>query len=390
MTTTDHRERRLPRGVRTVVAILAGLAIVFLVVHVWARANTDHSTFARAMAWFDSDTDDWQRFPARSVLAGAPVELVDETGTGVLDDVEVDGDPVLTYLADNDTTAFLVARNETLLVEEYFGGADRTTTQTSFSVAKSFVSTLLGAQVADGVLELDDPLTEYVPELLERDPRFADITIRDLVTMSSGLKYVERGLPWSDDAITYYAPDLRAAALSVDVAEQAGQTFLYNNYNLLLEGLILERVTSSTVADLLATTVWQPMGAEADGSWSLDSEASGFEKMESGINGRAVDFLRFGIVFAQEGSIGGRQVVPAAWVEEATAVDTTTDPAAFYQYHWWVQPDRGTFAAVGNHGQFILVDPDADLVVVRMGRSYSGLSYEGWLDVLGDVLAELR
>ena len=100
--------------------------------------------------------------------------------------------------------------------------------------------------------------------------------------------------------------------------------------------------------------------------------------------------LRFGIVFAQEGSIGGRQVVPAAWVEEATAVDTTTDPAAYYQYHWWVQPDRGTFAAVGNHGQFILVDPDADLVVVRMGRSYSGLSYEDWLDVLGDVLAELR
>ena len=363
-----RRVRGLPRAARVAGAVVVGLLVAFLVLHLWARANTDHSTFARALAWFEADTDDWQRFPARAVPAGTPVELADARA-GALDDLAVDGVPLRTFLADHDTTAFLVAHDEALLAEEYFGGADRTTTHTSFSVAKSFVATLIGVAASDGDLALDDALTRHVPELLERDPRFAEITIRDLLTMSSGLRYVERGLPWSDDAVTYYAPDLRAAALSVEVDEPPGRTFLYNNYNLLLEGLVLERATGTSVADLLARRVWQPMGAEADGSWSLDSEASGFEKMESGINGRAIDFLRFGIVFAQEGQIGGRQVVPASWVAEATRVDTTTDPAAEYQYHWWVQPD---------------------LVVVRMGRSYGGLSHEAWLDVLGDVVDDLR
>lgn len=138
---------------------------------------------------------------------------------------------------------------------------------------------------------------------------------------------------------------------------------------------MLERATGRPVADYLAEVLWQPMGAEADGSWSLDSEASGFEKMESGINGRARDFAALGYLFAHDGAVGGRQVVPAEWVREATANDVTTDPAAHYQYLWWVDTERpGRFCAMDNHGQVISVDPAADVVVVRMGDRY-GLSH---------------
>jgi CubicO group peptidase (beta-lactamase class C family) len=226
-------------------------------------------------------------------------------------------------------------------------------------------------------------VTEYVPELAERDPAFSRITLRHLVTMSSGLAYEEQGLPWSDDARTYYDPDLRALALTVEVEEPPGRTWLYNNYNPLLVGLALERAVGRPVEEYAAEVLWQPMGAEADASWSADSEETRFPKMESGVNAVALDYARFGLLFAREGRAGTRQVVPAEWVAEATARDTSADPAEHYQYWWWVDEEReGRFSARGNKGQFVYVDPATDVVVVRTGRE---AVLEDWPAVLRDV-----
>lgn len=377
--------RRLAIATGVVVLLIAGT-------YVWARLSLDSSPVARAIVWLGADVDDWQRFPARTVPAGdTPLLLATpEDPHPAVAGLDIDGTPLHDLLVDTGTTAFLVARGELLLHEEYLNGSSREATQTSFSTAKSFGSTLVGIAQHEGLLRLDDPITDHLPELADKDPRYADITIRNLITMSSGLRYSEKGIPWSDDATTYYAPDLRAAAFSTPVVRPPGEEFLYNNYNPLLVGMILERVTGMHVAEYLAARLWQPMGAEADGSWSLDSEASGFEKMESGINGRAVDFLKLGIVFAQEGRIADRQVVPAVWVDEATRADTTTDPAEEYQYFWWVFPEYHAFSAIGNHGQFIYVDPATDVVVVRMGRTYGSLGPFEWIDVLADVAAAVE
>ena len=124
---------------------------------------------------------------------------------------------------------------------------------------------------------------------------------------------------------------------------------------------------------------------EADGSWSLDSKASGFEKMESGINARAIDFAKFGRLYLNRGEWSGEQVVPASWVEQSTRVDTTSDPADFYQYFWWVdvvEPERGRFLARGNYGQFIYVVPDKDLVIVRFGEDWG---YNRWPELLRSI-----
>jgi CubicO group peptidase (beta-lactamase class C family) len=304
----------------------------------------------------------------------------------------VEGKPFATFLEETNTTAFIVLHGDELLYEAYFNGSSREATQTSFSVAKSFASTLIGIAIDEGyVASLADPVTAYVPELLERDERFADITIRHLLTMTSGLRYRESrylwGEPWDDPTTTYYSPDLRSAALRSNIEEAPGTRFLYNNYNPLLIGMVLERATGMPVAEYLETRLWQPMGAEADGSWSLDSERSGFEKMESGINGRAIDFAKFGWIFLNEGRNGEQQVVPAAWVEEATRVDTTTDPVAEYQYFWWVDEERNAYYAEGKYCQFIYVYPDAELVLLRMGRD-CGDTY--WTGLLGDLAQALR
>jgi CubicO group peptidase (beta-lactamase class C family) len=106
--------------------------------------------------------------------------------------------------------------------------------------------------------------------------------------MTSGLRYQEGGGPWGDDTATYYAPDLRALALTrTEVVEPPGRRFHHNNFNPLLVGLALERAVGMPVASYLEQRLWRPLGMEADGSWSLDSRSSGFKKMESGLNARA-------------------------------------------------------------------------------------------------------
>lgn len=158
-----------------------------------------------------------------------------------------------------------------------------------------------------------------------------------------------------------------------------GNASRYNNYNPLLLGLILERATGMPVSTFLEQKLWQPLGMGADGSWSLDSTMSGFEKMESGINGRAIDFATFGSLYLHGGEWGGRQVVPRAWVEESTRADTSSDPARGYQYFWWVG-EGGHYSARGNHGQYIFVAPERDLVIVRFGTRY-GHGSRVWMDV---------
>ena len=187
--------------------------------------------------------------------------------------------------------------------------------------------------------------------------------------MSSGLRW-ERSAdnPFSDDFITYYSPDLRAAALASEIVEAPGKTFVYNDYNPLLVGLILERATGMSVSQYMETRLWRPMGAEGQGSWSLDSDRSGFEKMFVGVNGRAIDLAKLGWLFLNGGKNGDRQVVPASWVEEATRVDSSNDPAANYQYYWWVDEEMGAYYAEGDKCQFIYVYPAADLVLARFGN----------------------
>ncbi|SHG31483.1 serine hydrolase domain-containing protein [Geodermatophilus nigrescens] len=381
--------RRRGRVAAGLIAVLVGTLALGGGSQLWARASLDSSGIARALVWMDADVDDRLRFPALPVPAGDDVLPLREGSLpgGVLDRVTVPGsgeEDLDALLQRTETTAFVVLRGDEVLLETYGEGQSRESLQTSFSVAKSVLSTLVGLAVERGHIgSLDDPVTAYVPELLDRDPRFAEVTLRHLVTMSSGLSYEEQGLPWSDDALTYYAPDLRALALAAEVEEPPGRTWLYNNYNPLLVGMVLERAVGEPVERFAAEALWGPMGAEADASWSADSAASGFPKMESGFNARALDYARFGLLFAREGRAGDRQVVPADWVAEATARDTSGDPAEHYQYWWWVDTEReGRFSARGNKGQFVYVDPATDVVVVRTGRE---AVLEDWTAVLRDV-----
>jgi CubicO group peptidase (beta-lactamase class C family) len=152
-------------------------------------------------------------------------------------------------LGSSQTTAFLIIKDDQLIYENYFNGYGRDSISTSFSVAKSFVSALIGIAIDEGLIDsIDDPITKYIPELENKDSRYSAIAIENLLSMTSGLRYVEEDTPFSDDTKTYYDPNLRSVALSAVIEEEPGKTFHYNNYNFLLLGIILKRTTGMPVA----------------------------------------------------------------------------------------------------------------------------------------------
>ena len=242
----------------------------------WGAAHlfTANSQTARAIAWMDSDADDWKRFPSRPIANAPPrfdfrERTEDERHRYALAFRTIDAalgargerEDFGRFLERTDTLAFLVIKDDALLYEDYFNGGSHDGTLTAFSVSKSFASALVGIAMADGAIgSIEDPVTKYVPELLEKDPRYAQVRLRNLLSMSSGIRYEEHGTPWSDDTTVYYAPDLRKAAVSSPIEEPPGRRFLYNNFNPLLIGLVLERATKRHVADYLQERLWKPLG----------------------------------------------------------------------------------------------------------------------------------
>ena len=307
------------------------------------------------------------------------------------------------FLAKNRSQAFIVIQNDNILYEQYFNGASRDSIVTSFSIAKSFTSALIGIAISEGQIHsVDDPITDYLPELAERDPAFKNITIRDLLMMSSGIKYEEFPFVTGDNTKTYWYPNLRQLALEdTQIVGVPGEEFHYNNYHPLLLGMIIERATGTSVANYLQEKIWKPVGMEYPGSWSLDE--NGFEKMESGINARAIDFAKFGRLFLHDGDWNGTQVIPAEWVAESTQADISVDyknyyyddyifagGQGYYKYMWWgIAQEDGAydFTAEGDKGQFIYISPENNMVIVRHGTQY-GISSHEWLKLFYEFASQ--
>ena len=336
------------------------------------------------------------RAPAASPLPRAPAALNWPAAAAA--------DPQA-WLAEHGTVALLVLRRGALIHEAYFNGFERTSIGTSFSVAKSIVSALVGIALAEGhIASLDDPLTRYLPELAATDARFSNVTLRHLLLMRSGIAFDEGyRSPLSDAARFYLSRDLaaRVRALKIEGAPDRMQAYRSGDTQLL--GMVLARATGLPLAKYAESRLWQPMGAEFDASWSLDSADAGTAKAFCCVNARAVDFARFGQLFLQGGQLDGRQIVPGPWVRESTAVATRpggndiqrrnierpfSERRAYYAYQWRraAQPGNGEpaedFYAQGLLGQYVYVAPATQTVLVRLGRHQGDVF---WPQFLGEL-----
>ena len=388
---------RLTRTLRNLGIAISGVVALWLAIAVLVYSP---EYVYRAVVWQGSDAFDWQKFPNHALAASATPYHFPERPTPRVEQIfeEITGTQDWTrFLGEKDTQAFIVIQDGTVVYENYFNGAQRDSIVTSFSVAKSFTSALIGVAIDEGFIKSEnDPITTYLPELAERDPRFEEITIRHLLLMASGLDYVAfRPLLFnSDDILTTYYPDQRRISLeNTRIVDPPGVYYRYNKYHPQLLGMILERTTGMTVTNFLQTRVWDKLGMEYDGSWSTDSTTSDFEKMETGLNARAIDFAKFGVLFQNGGNWHGKQVISQAWVDKSTEPLYPSNYDNYYsdwykllpgeghyKYMWYslVREDGSyDFTAEGDKGQYIYVSPRKNLVIVRNGVEY-GIPSEEW------------
>jgi CubicO group peptidase (beta-lactamase class C family) len=282
------------------------------------------------------------------------------------------------YLARNPTTGLLVARGDTILIERYQYGRNDRQRFTSWSMAKTVTSMLVGIAIAEGrIRSVDDPAAAYVPGLA--DTEYGRTSLRHLLQMSSGVRFVENYSGRDDVARLAADTFLQTGPGGVEAvtpfnerAVPAGTKFSYASVETQVLGLVLRNAVGRPVAEYLSEKIWRPMGAEADATWLVDR--AGQESTYCCINAVLRDYARLGLLLAHDGNWRGRQIIPAAWIEEATRVHPeqghlkpgVATPYLGYGYQVWIVPgERRIFALLGVRGQTILVDPTARLVMVH-------------------------
>jgi CubicO group peptidase (beta-lactamase class C family) len=271
------------------------------------------------------------------------------------------------YMKDQRTAALIIVQDGKIRLEKYgldFGPGRR---WTSFSVAKSFTSTLVGAAIKDGYIKsIDDKVSDYIPDL--KGSAYDDVTIKQLLTMTSGVKWNEDyGDPKSDvalfnahkadpgvDATVSYMRKLKREA-------PPGTKWVYKTGETNLIGVLASSATKKNLSDYLSEKIWRPFGMEQDASWLLGP--TGHEISGCCMQASTRDFARFGLFMLGGGTANGKSVLPDGWIAEATKKQAETNvPGYGYGYQWWTL-DEGAYTASGIFGQGIFIDPKRKLII---------------------------
>ncbi|MDB5423685.1 MAG: beta-lactamase [Phenylobacterium sp.] len=273
------------------------------------------------------------------------------------------------YMAAYRVSGVLVLKDGQIVLEKYGLGRKPADRWTSFSVAKSITSTLVGAAIQDGKIKsLNAPVTDYIREL--KGSAYEGVTVRQMLMMSSGVKWNEDYTdPTSDVAqaggtVTEPGVDPMVSYLrKLPRANPPGTKFNYNTGETDLVGVLVAKAVGKPLATYASEKIWKPYGMERDAVWMLDP--GGQERGGCCISMTLRDYGRVGLFIAGGGKAGGRQIVPPDWTAEATRVQISygAPPPSGYGYFWWIRPN-GSYEAVGIFGQSITTFRDEGLVIV--------------------------
>lgn len=345
--------------------------------------------------WYNfSNITDHKIFPSRPLHGSAqPFKFIDaqnnlavDNNVKIIDHAGVSTD-FKTFIEKSPTVAFLIIRNDSLIYEKYQDDYDTSSVVASFSVAKSYVSALIGIAIGEGKIKSeDDPIVNYLPELKDKY-NWNNVTIRHVLHMASGVKFSEGyNSPFSGAASFYYGRTLRKSLANLKTEKGPMEEFDYKSVNTEILGLILERATGKSITEYLDEKIWRPLQMEYDASWSIDKKNNGLEKAFCCINARARDFAKFGRLYLNGGNWNGQSIVPNDWVKKSLEPNQEKGAAEYYNRQWWIGPAQKDFAAIGHLGQYIYVLPLKNLIIVRLGTSRAK---EEWIDVLRQVARQM-
>jgi hypothetical protein len=334
-----------------------------------------------------------QMFATRTVAAAEESRALPSKPVSLKGEYEIAGEKLdlEAALESTSTNALVVVKDGNIVYETYRNGSDENTRFLTFSVAKSYVSTLIGLALDDGAIKsLDDKVTDYLPEM--KGSGYDGPTIRDLLRMRSGVDWLEVYEFGSDTQLTKVHDNSLVAYKYrwCDYAQNEskpgpnmpGSVFNYATLDTSVLGCILEKAVGMTGARYMSEKLWKPAGMENDAYWIMDGPPSvGREFFGAGLAATARDHARFGLMFLNNGLAGDKQVVPAAWVKEATVPDEGSEPAGpqeelGYQYQWWTVPGSDAYSAIGLYHQFIYVDPANNLVIAKASHTAEPVGHD--------------
>ena len=284
------------------------------------------------------------------------------------------------YLDRTDVSALLILKDGKIRYENYWLTGGREVKWISMSVGKSFVSALIGIALDQGhIKSIQDPVTIYVPQL--KDSAYDGVSIKDILQMSSGASWNEDyGDPNSDinRSVRIFAlgGSLDEFAASLTNENEPGTFNRYNSTDTQVMGMLLREATGTSVTEFMQKMLWDPIGAEDNAYWLLDSE--NMEVAYGGLNATARDYAKLGELYRLRGRMNNKQIIPEKWVDESVRPDAPhlmpgenpmSDYPLGYGYQWWIPDESGDYMAIGVYNQFIYVSPKNNSVVVQLAAN---------------------
>jgi CubicO group peptidase (beta-lactamase class C family) len=328
------------------------------------------------------ESDDYKLFASRPIEHGTetfhfypPNPKLNLGETIEVDSRRIDaGDEKLDlFLKDHKTLSFLIIRNDSLLYQYYDESKADSSIVTSFSVAKAFVSGLIGIAIAEGKIPgTSTSIVSYFPELTNQG--FESVTIDHLLDHTSGIHYKEIQNHVGGNLEFYWGKDLSTDILNIHPVFTPGEHFEYSNINTQLLAMILKRATGMSVSEYLQEKIWKPIGMEYPASWSLSNDGpEGVEKAFCCLNARTIDFAKFGRLYLNHGSWNGKQIIPESWIDQSLHSSKENGQRLTYHYNWGIGPKKyGSFYAIGLYGQLIYMYPEKNVILVRFGKADLG------------------
>lgn len=325
---------------------------------------------------FWSQEDRERRFPImHSIYPSSPVKIGNKKyalGAGIPLQLDKLNDTINleSYMSNLGVKGVIVIENGLVRFEKRAEDIKQNTLWTSFSVAKSVTSMLVGVALKNGdIKSLDDELQLYIQELEGCD--YGKITVRQLLTMTSGIAWNEDyGDPHSDVAQMYQkecvGKEAHILSYMKDLKQQhtAGKKFNYNTGETDLLGILVQKASEKSLSAYLSEHIWSPMGMEQCAFW-LSDECSGYNIGGSGLSANLRDFARLGVLMLNDGKIGGKQILATEWLDNARSILVPRGEKGGYGYLWWVNAD-GSYMALGIFGQMVYVNPAKNLVIAQI------------------------
>ncbi len=267
--------------------------------------------------------------------------------------------------------AYVIIKNDSIWFENYYDGFDENSKTNSFSMAKSYVSGLMGKAIEEGYIKsLDQPVSDFFPEFSEGPA--AKLTVGDLSSMASGTNWDEKYYsPLSITTRAYFDDDLEKVILGLKVVNEPGQAYKYSSGDTQLLAMVIEKATGKKLYDYLTESFWKPLGSENETLWQVDSKEHDLVKAYCCIASNAKDFARFGKLYKDHGKWKGEQLLDSAFVAKSITPRFAESPQ--YGYGFWMQKRDGKsfFMMRGHLGQYVIVEPEDNIIIVRLGHQKS-------------------